>query len=260
VRTVDTAHESGSWSLEDFIKHVRCEIDLSSEDGVLLAASGLQRLANNGELLPNAINAALCSMTSGEPLRFNQYSADVIMLHFEPSFQIRCCMWFDQLGVTSGDIGMGIPYGVVHDHDFSLLTVVCIGSGYQTDLWTYRRGTIFSDKSMADIRCDSVGPVEVSPGRAYLYERSKDVHSQNPPESFSATLNLIVPGPDHSWPQLQFDGTTGQAIETLSAPTNETNTLIKIGHCLRDPELEELNANVMQSATRTKTLFRPLNP
>ncbi|MDL4454757.1 hypothetical protein QRZ34_27360 [Klebsiella michiganensis] len=82
-------------------------------------------------------------------------------------------------------------YDEAHDHNFDFWTVNFTGSGYRTRLYNYDyEGVVGINGETVTLNC--YGDKKLTQDTVMFYIRSKDVHTQYPPDELSASLNLIV--------------------------------------------------------------------
>lgn len=214
-----TASRSGC-TLGDLIRGARAMVPLDSDESLLELTELFYSFARSPDALGTAILTELREKRLHGFGRSDQYSPDVILIHYEDAFQIRACIWMTSPTlVEAGDEVHGIPYGVLHDHDYSFLTTVVHGPGYVTDLWRYSARAVQAAVSgrYSAVAARRIGQIAVVPENVYLYQACTDVHSQMPVDDLTITMNLLGPTPaERTWPQLRFDSESGECLGPIS--------------------------------------------
>lgn len=162
------------------------------EVGAWLAAYSANRMA---------VVSSICTelASPGVFQKKNDVQAPTFIIYKDERITIRLVIWLPLQG------RFGKPpfsYEEPHDHNFDFWTVNFFGSGYRTRLYEYAYDKVsgFSDEAVTlTCRGDDV----LSTGKMMFYARSKDVHIQYPPDSLSASLNLIVQ-PERAPRQYEF--------------------------------------------------------
>ena len=116
-------------------------------------------------------------------------------------------------------------YEVPHDHNFSFLTYGYLGPGYLSDHWEVEESGI---ARLADAVLGDPAPLaprgrdRLAPGTLALYRAHRDVHAQQPPDSFSVSLNILVSDLGQPWrSQYRFDVVRREVAEVLTAAPAE---------------------------------------
>ena len=167
--------------------------DFDSDDEDNFASWGIQlkKLANDRSFLADMMIAELKQRCAGQ-VRYNQYSAQVVMLHGRSTrFAIRANLWpalKDSVVRHSGT--NPFFYGVPHDHNFSFLTVGYLGPGYWSDYYEYDYGEVVGYPGEA-VNLRFVEKSKLDEGKVMLYRAHKDIHLQLPADSMSVSLNII---------------------------------------------------------------------
>lgn len=199
--------------------------DADDPDSTASAALWLRRLANNrdflGDLLVDRLKgAAGAGVASG-------YGPQAIILSRPRANRanaafLRAAIWpspRDHVFRTSG--AASFVYGAAHDHNFDFLTVGYCGPGYASDYFEYDYEALAGYPG-EDAGLRFTGRATLSPGKLMLYRRHVDVHSQQPPESLSVSLNVMRVDPTQAWfDQYGFDIDTGTVTRWLNANASE---------------------------------------
>lgn len=196
--------------------------DALAERGPLLA-----RLGRNRSFLADLAIAELKQRCAGQNAG-NNYGPQVFMLH-PPDGRVvlRANFWparDDPAMRASG--AAPFVYGMAHDHNFSFLTVGYVGPGYWSDYYEYDGDAVTGlPGEHAGLRF--VERSRLSEGRLLLYRAHRDVHVQQPPDSFSVSLNILAADRGQPWrSQYRFDLARGTIVKALTvAPAEVLATL-----------------------------------
>lgn len=176
-----------SISLKEFCDYVRDNVDFSDDCSIKRCAPYLGMLGNNRKFLSDYI---ISSLRRGIA-RFeesNEYTPPSVVLAEGNRYLIRANLWVPPRIVSEAEsINL---YGMVHDHNFSFLTLSYFGPGYRSRMWTYD----YSKVSGYVGECVDLKPngiMQLRTGQMYLYRKNVDVHSQLYPESESITINVM---------------------------------------------------------------------
>jgi len=193
---------SRSIGLEEFIDHVRREVDLRDVDSIAEAALMLAALANDRDLVVNQLNRQMKGIFKGATVA----SAQVIFLGEGKNFYVRANAWPSTADIAAGRVYQDqFSYNVAHDHNYHFMTVGYFGPGYVTEIYEYEHDKVEGyPGEPVDFRF--LERTHFASGRAMLYRASRDLHVQYPPEDLSITLNLMVETPEvRSRDQYFFD-------------------------------------------------------
>jgi hypothetical protein len=185
------AQNSQVVSLEEFMDFVQSSIDLNDLDSVCSAAHMLRGLANERELVVRRLNWQIKNLFATEALAATQ----VLFLANGHDFYVRANLWPSLADLSTGRVLQDhFGYHLAHDHNYHFMTVGYHGPGYYTDIYSYDptkvRGFIGER-----VELEFKERLQFRPGMVMLYEASSDVHTQQPPEELSITLNLMVSSP-----------------------------------------------------------------
>ena len=119
---------------------------------------------------------------------------------------------------------MSLPErAVLAEHDFDLLTVTCLGGGYETEIYELDPSDEqrFTYDSNETVEATHRGRFRLSPGTVFLYEAQKDVHSQIPVESLTVALNFLPVSPNYlHMSQYAFNILDSQRLQVSGSPIN----------------------------------------
>jgi hypothetical protein len=190
--TIETS-ESAAMTLADYIDYVSREVDLQDAESVLASAPALRSLAQNRTFLVDYLNRELAqSWDTFQP--DNSYSAQTLTLGAGKDFSIRANMWLPSDPASDGWDDRLYAYGLAHDHNFSFLTVGYLGPGYRTSIYEYD-SMIVEGFPGERVELKFLERTSLPVGKIMLYRASRDIHTQEPPEDFSMSLNLLIVSP-----------------------------------------------------------------
>jgi HEAT repeats len=181
------------------------EVDLSDTDHVLESGAMLKALANNRHFLVERVNEELLSWRNFQT--GNNYSAQTLALGGGNGFYVRANMWLPPSEVSGPKIWESNLYAYTrpHDHNFSFLTVGYFGSGYATSIYEYDPEQIAGIPG-EQVQLRFLEKTTLPAGKVMFYRAGRDVHSQEHPEEFSISLNLMLARPEVDWSnQYWFD-------------------------------------------------------
>jgi hypothetical protein len=162
------------------------------------SAAMLRRLYNNRTFLVEILHRQIQDMPTFE--RINGYTSQVFILHRSTHYFVRAALWMNDAGKRSDEVFL---YEDAHDHNFNLLTLGYVGSGYRTRVFEYDHAAAigYPGEAVPVRYCDTI---DLSAGRVLLFRESRDIHVQFPPSEFSISVNIISTGSQHV-PQYAFD-------------------------------------------------------
>jgi hypothetical protein len=184
-------------SLEEYLDHVATAVDVRDQDAVVESAGALKALANNRSFLVDKLNAELMNWSAFQP--DNGYSSQTLALGGGDGFFVRANMWTPpSRGNDTWEWENKLyAYSQPHDHNFSFLTVGYLGSGYATSIYEYDPATV-AGLAGEDVALTFLEETTLPQGKIMFYRASRDVHSQEHPEEFSISLNLMIISPEIS--------------------------------------------------------------
>lgn len=209
----------GTMALDEFVSFCKANVRYDDEDSIMSAAEPLAALANDDMLLVNAINSELYRSIENRG-NARVLSTQSLLLHIDPIFKVRANIWkkpVERTGAPYHDNAV-YSYEYAHNHNFQLLTVGYLGSGYWTDIHECDPDKIVGYIGER-VELRHLERTSLPRGKVLLYRTLKDVHTQRPPEEFSISLNLIVGHPTgHVADQYNFDLETSTIQRMVSMP------------------------------------------
>lgn len=194
-----------SIELLDYLEYMSSEVDLRDTDQVLESGTMLKSLANNRNFLVDRVNQELLSWRNFQP--GNSYSAQTLTLGGGKGFYVRANMWVPPSQVSGPQNWESNLYAYArpHDHNFSFMTVGYFGSGYATSIYEYDPELIAGIPG-EQVQLRFLEKTTLPVGKVMFYRAGRDVHSQEHPEEFSISLNLMLARPEVDWSnQYWFD-------------------------------------------------------
>jgi hypothetical protein len=179
-------------SLDELIDFVHAQVDLRDPDSIETAAPLLRGLANDKRLVVSRLNQQVRNLFRSDTIA----SAQVIYLGEGRDFYLRANVWPSMADLSSGRVYQDqFAYNLAHDHNYSFMTVGYHGPGYITDLYEYDNAAL-TGAIGESVELRFVQRVQFRTGMVMLYEASRDVHTQLPPDEMSLTLNLMISTPE----------------------------------------------------------------
>lgn len=182
----------GTSSLDDLVSYCRRHVRYGDHDSILSASEMLAALANDRDLLVRTLNKTL--------LRHDDFfndnmgvSSQSIILHSDAVFKIRANVWkkpVARAGSMTHDSNL-YSYGYAHNHNFELLTVGYLGSGYWTEIHQCKPGRI-QGYIGEPVELEYLEKTSLPRGKVMLFRACEDVHTQLSCEELSISLNLLV--------------------------------------------------------------------
>lgn len=193
-----------------------------ARDEQSLAALGpwLARLGRNRRFLADLAITELEQRFAGQ--RESSYGAQVLMLRPPATrYALRANFWpaRDDAVVKAGGTAPFF-YDLPHDHNFSFLTTGYLGPGYWSDYYLFDGDVTGLAGEAARLVFDERARLE--PGKLLLYRAHHDVHVQQPPDSFSVSLNILAATPAQAWrTQYRFDTATDTVTQAMTTTASE---------------------------------------
>lgn len=207
-----------------------CGFDPRDEGSLLHAAGWLRRLGNNRDFLAEILIAELEQRHREEDGR-NTYGPQVIMLSpLGGEYFLRANIWPSRDESLFRASGSGpFVYELPHDHNFDFLTFGYFGPGYWSDYYEYAYEAVAGAiGEPAGLRFVERSRLET--GKLLHYRAHRDVHSQMPPDTLSASLNVMHAGGAQGWlDQYEFDVKRNAIAGVLGPGASEVFMRIAVG-------------------------------
>ncbi len=209
----------GTATVGELIAYSRQHVRYGDYDSILDASDILSALANDRELLVNAINSTLAEIDdyAGDNMGVSSQS---IILHSDPMFKVRANVWrkpVARAGSMLHDSNL-YSYHYAHNHNFELLTVGYLGSGYWTEIHECRPDKIqgyIGEK----VELRYLEKTSLPRGKVIHFRACEDVHTQLPCNEFSISLNLLVVPPyEKLSDQYSFDVAESRISGVITSP------------------------------------------
>lgn len=236
-------------SIEEFVEHVSCAIDVHDHDSLASAASAFTKLANDPELVTRHINKKIAALYSRTPIP--NLGPQSINLGSGKDFYVRANIWtpFQANSSFSALEERLYSYRLAHDHNFTFMTVGYFGDGYETDLYVYDASRVegFVGES---VDLEFVGRTSLPRGKTMIYREKCDIHVQHPPKELSISLNVIVIGEcAQTQDQYLFDVAQKSIAELPNfATVHKRASVVHLAGSLAGPETLDILGALASSA------------
>lgn len=178
--------------LEEYLEHVRTQVNVRDTESVTASAPMLRALANDRALIVRELNRRIENYLSDGALP----SAQTLLLGRGDGYYVRANIWPAIADMASGRAYQDqFAYNLAHDHNFSFMTVQYLGPGYETEIYEYDYEKVEGYVGeVVDLRF--LEKARFGAGMAMLYRANRDVHVQRPPTELTITLNLMLADTD----------------------------------------------------------------
>ena len=212
-------------SLQNYISYLQSGIiNFDDEEAIVNSAFMLKRLCNNRHFLAELINNGLQQVDRYQSS--SAYNALIYLLHAEKDFSVRAAIWPAESYMQSAS---SFLYGILHDHNFHILTCGYHGPGYKSRIFCYDytkvRG-LYEEDCPLKYEQETV----LSEGKLMYLSAAKDVHVQIPPDALSISINLIVNSSKHHKLQCDFNPETHSITMQASAEASLITLAKMAGH------------------------------
>jgi hypothetical protein len=207
-------------SLAEYVAALEASVDFGDPRSLLASAGLLARLAAHRTFLGDFLVAGL----RGQGAAFqagNNYDFQSVMLRTTPRYLLRANFWRPMGAETpfNAHERSAFGYGVLHNHNFHLLTVGYLGEGYETDLYHLPDG--WRPHRLGErIRMVPIGRERLARGEVLYFRPFEDAHVQIPPAMFSVSLNLMVQAADGEAQQYEIDPASSCVTKVIDSPRN----------------------------------------
>lgn len=207
-------------TLDEYVSRLEASVDFDDPRSLVASAALLAQLAAHRTFLGDFLVEHL--RTQGRSFQAdNHYDFQSVMLRTTPRYLLRANFWRPmaaESALTVHERG-AFGYGVLHNHNFHLLTVGYLGEGYETDLYHLPAG--WRPHRLGE-RIDMVplGRQRLARGDVLYFRPFEDAHVQIPPAVFSVSLNLMVQSPDAEAQQYEIDPASRRVTKVIDSPRN----------------------------------------
>lgn len=204
--------------------------DPQDDASVVACAPKLRALANNREFMRQSLREELRLLAEGKSRMQRSPQAYVHGSRKAAGrmFTIRSVLWTPPLATANRSRVLqdrGFSYVTPHDHNFGLLTIGYLGSGYETVIYEYDPTRVVGFPG-EDVDIEYLETCKLSAGKILYYRPRRDIHIQLHPSEVSISLNLISEGPNiDRVPQFQFDVERRKIVGLLRDNDVKTQTL-----------------------------------
>jgi hypothetical protein len=205
-------------SLEEYFEYVSSNVNLNDLQSLVESAEQLRALANNRHFIIERFNRELLEWQNFQST--NSYSAQTLTLGSGNGFFVRANIWTPASQAPDDREWQNkqFSYLLPHDHNFTFLTVGYLGSGYVTTIYEYDPEEIIGVPG-EKVNLHFLEKTSLPQGKVMLYRASRDVHSQEHPQEFSISLNLMIVSPEiYKNNQYSFDLETGRIVDYIQNP------------------------------------------
>lgn len=185
IKNVDSTKKL---SLEEFC-HICDQIgEFKDIEDLMKVAKPLVELANNENLLIDFLISELSDLALYQ--ENSTYNIQSLNLATRENYNVRMNFWptSTEYQLENKNVMSFFAYEFAHDHNFDFITVGYTPRGYETDIYNYSYKELNAGD---DIDLTFVGRFELKKGMVMIYEKSKDIHTQFPPQEFAISINLI---------------------------------------------------------------------
>jgi hypothetical protein len=207
-------------SLDEYVVQLEASVDFDDPRSLIDSSGLLARLAAHRTFLGDFLVDGL----RGHGRTFqadNNYDFQSVMLRATPRYLLRANFW-RPMGAESAFNAherSAFGYGVLHNHNFHLLTVGYLGEGYETDLYHLPEGWR-PHRVGEQIDMVPLGRERLARGDVFYFRPFEDAHVQIPPAMFSVSLNLMVQSPDGEAQQYEIDPASRRVTKVIDSPRN----------------------------------------
>ncbi len=254
-------------SLDEYIAYCDEHLDPEDVDSVLAGADKLHALSRNRTFLIDRLNDYF--KHAGELEEVNSYSAQALLLTIRPGYVLRTNTWVKPTIYAGSDSWERqlYSYDYAHNHNFNLLTVGYLGSGYFTDLYRLPNPDKIVGYLGEKVDMESSGRLQLGLGDVLLYERMTDVHIQRAPEDLSISINLMPLDRNISLTgQYAFDVNEKTISALVGSQIAQQVDLLRMAGCIGNDQTMDVilhvarthpNQNTRLGALRAACMLRP---
>ncbi|MFN7398325.1 MAG: hypothetical protein ACK5SX_04495 [Sandaracinobacter sp.] len=214
---VDTVDPHEPISLREFVALAERDVDPDQPETVWAMRHSLARLAYNTDWIFRIMEKALQSRLNSA---WGREQPSYFVLYNCLKFAIRANIWLPECHNSEMAIleNAAFSYDYPHDHNFDILTINCLGPGYETDIYTYDK--IDDDATIGQrVRVKPLGRHRLSRGTVFMYETCRDIHTQLPVDDITVTLNFLpLRTVNYARPQFIFEALDDDIMRIVGVP------------------------------------------
>jgi hypothetical protein len=196
-------------NLADFIHYLDAHFEPYSEESLLAMAPVLKELGNNKRFLADYVAT---NLTHPDFQKDNSYRGATFVLGSGRGYMIRAIAWPTE--TPSGRSPEIYEGRIAHNHTFSLLTLGYWGPGYVTDIYDCPEDAAIGECAPLN----APRRVQLSEGSILYYPAYSVAHTQQPPEAYSVSVNLLA-YVSHEREQTFFDVASGKVVRKVRPPS-----------------------------------------
>jgi hypothetical protein len=217
-------------SLCDYKEYIEKNVNFKDVGSVIESAPMLKALSEDENLLLKHLNSYLKNPSASEI--GNQYSALTFIIDRGNGYILRANLW--PRYVTPDRNTLTYAYDIPHNHNFDLLTVGYLGTGYETEIYELEDGAVIGYPGES-VELTFLERTKLPKGKVMFYRRFKDVHVQLPPSELSVSLNLLFTDEEvNGRDQYSFDVDQKKIIGSLSGRRSEHLVVFEFAKLLGD--------------------------
>ena len=176
-------------SLNEFYEILDADLEPDNSASIWAMREPLSRLSLDLSWIYPALESVI---QDDSPHGINSRQPSYYVLRETEKYRFRLNIWLPETSNTrqSELEGAAYSYYYPHDHNFDILSINCLGGGYETHLFEYVSDYRPNTSGEAiDVRYN--GRRRQKPMEVFFYEKNKDIHIQIPTTEVSVTLNLL---------------------------------------------------------------------
>jgi hypothetical protein len=247
-----TRRPAGRLGVEALLERAEREVDPRDPASLLALAEPLYGLAGDPSLLQRCINHSLAQWRRGSS---HFYSSQSCHIASRGMFAIRINLWpllpaDPRRRAILADV---LSYYDYHDHNFSFITANYFGPGYETAMYSYRRGAapIYPGKR---VDLEYHGRHALDANTVLLFEQYRDIHMQLPPARLSASLNLMMTPPDAGLTdQFYFDVNKGRVRDYVASSSHKRVNALGFARHFHDGRTLALLQEILETHPCSRT-------
>lgn len=227
------AKETEIYTVDEAIEYYSNVANLTTYQSIMDSSIGLERLANNTNILNTFIKKSLENSSSDLKQTFYSHQSFVIgsgkNIKSGKAFTLRGVIWHpeEKKRELKESFDYAYSYHFTHDHNFDFLTIGYKGPGYRTKIYEYDPNTIKGYPGES-VNIKHLEDTYLSEKKMLLFRGSKDIHTQLHPEKLSVSINLLLIDEQDAPFQYDFDIEKSQIIDLIYSGQSNIKSLIEI--------------------------------